>query len=481
MGRKAIHGHYWQHPDPALAEVVRMCQGRRTENRALCEAAYLLDGKWTPWRSLRTTSPTEAAKLAAMLYERLKSEASAADRHTVRQVAEIVLKELSRRAKAAPDGKELTPMLRMRLIERVILPSLGDHDIREINDSDFLERWRAGLTVRDGKPPARSTLANINGAVQQINATAQARGWLKLDQIRRLKQNRAPKGERRPTFSPAEIARLSLHMTRDWIEAGHTSRMREHRMMLRALIYLIACSGIRPGLEAETLRPEQVRLDHRDGIYLHVRSQQGKKTGSRSLIVDDTDEPFGMIRKVLGDLIYKYGSDPIFRRRDGGRPNYAVTFRHLLDEIGIRCDPITGRERTLYSLRHYYASRMLRRGIAPAEMARRMGTSIAMLDSHYFHGQEITYLPVQQHPQAEGLTALIRAKSPPTADEIDEFISMATTGLHGVTSADLDALVVLMRQALRNKSRSDLSDLSLAIHTLGRETTIKRLIESGVQ
>ncbi|MBU6358318.1 MAG: site-specific integrase [Rhodospirillales bacterium] len=477
MGRKATHGHYWHHPDPALTDVIRICQGRRAENRALCEAAYLLGDKWTSWRSLRTTSSTEAAKLAAMEFERLKTVATAADRHTVRQVADVVLKELSRRAKSAPAGKEHTPRLRMRLIERVILPALGEHDIREINDSDFLERWRANLTVRDGRPPSRSTLANINGAVQQINATAHAKGWLKLDQIRRLKQNRAPKGERRPTFSTAELHRLSIHMTREWIEAGHTSRMREHRMMLKALIYLIGCSGIRPGLEAETLRPEQVRLDHRDGIYLHVRSQQGKKTGSRSLIVDENDPYFPSVGKILGGLINEYGADPIFRRRDGGRPNYAVTFRHLLDEIGMRRDPITGRERTLYSLRHYYATKMLQRGVAPSELARRMGTSIVMFDLHYFHGNEINYEPAGANAHKDRLKALIASKRLVTEEQIEQFVWSATSQLEGYSTDEIDTVKDLIRRGVQKKSQHDLAELGMKLFLLGPEETIKHLIE----
>lgn len=340
-----------------LSDVIRLVQGRRTDNRGLFEASYFFDGKWTTWRSLQARDLGTAERRAALAYDRIRSgneNPHTAGKHTVEQVAKIVLNDLHKRLGAIQiEGKQHTIRQRIRVIERHIIPDVGDKDIRALNDADALERWRTKITVsRNGgqRPPARSTLANINGALQEINRAAQSRGWLRIDDMRRLQQNRAPKGERRPSFTAAEMHRIGSALSHRWVKAGHTARVREHRLMLRAMVAMIACTGIRPGLELETLTKAQVRLDHRDGIFVHVRSQQGKKTGSRSLLMDEHDPAWPNVRRIIGDYVHKQAGDPLFlRQSDGRRPNYAVTFREFLDEFDMRVDPITGRERTLYS------------------------------------------------------------------------------------------------------------------------------------
>ncbi|MCX7263935.1 MAG: hypothetical protein NT035_00725, partial [Burkholderiales bacterium] len=47
--------------------------------------------------------------------------------------------------------------------------------------------------------------------------------------------------------------------------------------------------------------------------------------------------------------------------------------------------PVTGKERSLYSLRHYYATQRLLEGIPIHDLAEQMGTSILMITKHYSH------------------------------------------------------------------------------------------------
>jgi integrase len=61
-------------------------------------------------------------------------------------------------------------------------------------------------------------------------------------------------------------------------------------------------------------------------------------------------------------------------------------FKRLLDQLGLLMDPRTGKERTLYSLRHMYATHVLSmRRMSIEELAEHMNTSVTMIQKHYNH------------------------------------------------------------------------------------------------
>jgi len=62
--------------------------------------------------------------------------------------------------------------------------------------------------------------------------------------------------------------------------------------------------------------------------------------------------------------------------------NLNSAFNALLDELGLKTGA-DGKTRTLYSLRHYYATRDLKRGVSTHTLSKQMGNSTAMLDKHY--------------------------------------------------------------------------------------------------
>jgi integrase len=77
----------------------------------------------------------------------------------------------------------------------------------------------------------------------------------------------------------------------------------------------------------------------------------------------------------------------VFRLADGtATTNLNQTFRAFMRESGLLVDNNTGRNRTLYSLRHMYATFQIVHGnINLHVLARQMGTSIPMLEQHYSH------------------------------------------------------------------------------------------------
>jgi integrase len=78
---------------------------------------------------------------------------------------------------------------------------------------------------------------------------------------------------------------------------------------------------------------------------------------------------------------------PVFCLPDGFvTDNLRQTFKAFLIDIGLLKCPKTGQDRTLYSLRHTYATfALINDGIDIHTLARQMGTSVGMIEKHYSH------------------------------------------------------------------------------------------------
>jgi hypothetical protein len=76
----------------------------------------------------------------------------------------------------------------------------------------------------------------------------------------------------------------------------------------------------------------------------------------------------------------------LFCLADGTMPEtFNKSFRALLEELNLLKCPVTGKERSLYSLRHYYATQRLLENIPIVDLAQQMGTSVLMITKHYSH------------------------------------------------------------------------------------------------
>ncbi len=83
--------------------------------------------------------------------------------------------------------------------------------------------------------------------------------------------------------------------------------------------------------------------------------------------------------------IHTKPNDYVFANYDGKRPKELNTaFKTLLVEAGIPLE-LQGEPRTLYSLRHTYATFQLRSGVDVYDLSENMSTSINMIKEHYGH------------------------------------------------------------------------------------------------
>jgi integrase len=87
------------------------------------------------------------------------------------------------------------------------------------------------------------------------------------------------------------------------------------------------------------------------------------------------------------ELLKKGVNRFVFRVNDkDATTKFGRVFKRLLEKTELLIDKRTGKERTLYSLRHYYATRTLTfNQITPYQLAEQMGTSVGMIEKHYGH------------------------------------------------------------------------------------------------
>lgn len=199
----------------------------------------------------------------------------------------------------------------------------------------------------------------------------------------------------RPAFTTAEMAKIYLYF-REWIKKvpARDAERKWNRELLRDYVNILAKSGMRIG-EANNLLESDVSAFTDDLGRTNYQFNVKGKTGARIVIPKVTARSF--IERVLkrnqmqpfftGKLKTKRKTDNkanwFFKMLDG---NQVITlidgFQGLLKELGIEQNRY-GERYTLYSLRHFYAVRMLQKNIPVWDIARNMGTSVQNIEMYY--------------------------------------------------------------------------------------------------
>ena len=178
---------------------------------------------------------------------------------------------------------------------------------------------------------------------------------------------------------------------RTWHQTGHTGKTKQIRTLLRDYVLILANTGIRHGTESMKLKWNNIEEIERDGKKYIQMSVDGN-TGQRFLIARHSvrrylrriQSRFDELKKLSDKKLYKVDEN-VFRLEDGTLPKDLYgAFVKLMDESKLAFDS-AGSRRTLYSLRHTYATLQLLNGIDYESLRVNMGTSVQMLEQHYSH------------------------------------------------------------------------------------------------
>lgn len=361
---------------------------KRTRSRVWQCKYKLFTGAWVRV-STRKTSFEYAARVATELYDeaRYRERLGLAPIHkTFSEIARITVDDLKRDI-AAGTGKKIYADY-CRAIEGYLIPFFGERHLQNIkheNVAEF-ERWR---NAKMGKLPKSSTLMNFASAFSRVCTTAVQRGWISERVPLPKLSRKGEKGSVRPAFTAEEVTTLRAFMT-TWETNGSYDFDKLQRPLLCDYVEFLLLTGMRHGTEAMNVEWRHCEWYEYDSVrYLRVRVSG--KTGERYLIAkheavavlqrlhsrqqDVCEKPF---ERVLGQ-VGKY----IFRNALGLRPRtFNGMFEKLTRESGLMYNA-ADEKRTLYSLRHTYATLELLAGTDIHTLSKQMGNSAGMIEKHY--------------------------------------------------------------------------------------------------
>ncbi len=332
----------------------------------------------------------EAAKPAGIqVQQQVLSQLGAGESISKKTFGEVAQEELAAMRRAL-DNSRAPKTYRDYIFatNKYLIPFFGGMPVASIRD-ETIEDFSAWRQVKMGREPKASTMRNHASAYNRVIKLAQRQGLIPAERAFPDLPVAGEKSQARPAFSQSEIDDLLAFMA-EWELGGRLRMSRLMRRLCRSYVEFLLYTGIRHGTEARALRWRHLQW-HNAGDRRYLRVWVSGKTGPRYLIAkhqaipalerlaDWQDLGFadldGVINARLDRLVFAYP--------DGGTPyQMEGVFRTLMRDSGLALDT-AGRNRTLYSLRHTYATFALAGGVDIHTLARQMGTSIAMIERHY--------------------------------------------------------------------------------------------------
>ena len=350
----------------------------------------LTDGTWHRV-STKRASIEAAVAVATDLYDQARYRQRLGLAHRAQnfaQIANATLHDLRRQLDAGL-GKSVYQSY-ITCIERYFLPYFADYHLEAITHTDIaeFEVWR---NRQMGLTPKASTLNNFASAWSRLQQTAVNRGWISNQVAIPRLSTRGEKSKPRPAFSREEVNKLLAFMEQ-WGTEGRLAVEREMRPLLRDYVEMLLYTGMRHGTEALGVCWNNIEWHTHEGKK-YLRIWVDGKTGGRWLIAKHKAvEPLQRLHyrqndiKAISwlDLFASSVPYPIFRFSTGYQPpSLNGSFERLLRDAGLLKGE-SGQNRTLYSLRHTYATLELIEGRLDIHtLSKQMGNSAAMIERHY--------------------------------------------------------------------------------------------------
>lgn len=320
----------------------------------------------------------EASKRAAEWFEEQPASIMTVSRPTV----EMAVKDYIERLRARK-GERAVKDAEMRA-KAYILPALGKAHLDELTTSK-LEKWHTAFVPKDSDPETRrkaqdtanrhlNTLKAVLNHAWRSGLVSNNSAWSRVE---RFERTRGKRGDEE-ALSDSQLSRL--------LENSPES--------FKTLVVGQLLTGLRPGIEIEHLTREQYSIH--DGIAtLEVRKS---KTGRRVVYLSKE------ARKFFDELTKdKLPSAPLFTN-DKGKPWAEKEASRLMQQI--RSKAKLPADTVLYSLRHTYITRALENGANMKLIADNCGTSIKMLEQHYWKS-----IQRKRQEMLDGVSVLPKAAS----------------------------------------------------------------------
>lgn len=233
-------------------------------------------------------------------------------------------------------------------------------------------------------------------------------------------ENKGLVSNRRPSFLLKEYKMILVKM-RAWIKQGRNGNEQHLRNMLYNYVLILANTGIRGGTEAMNLKWKHIGFEDVNGQRMLTMYVKGKTQKGRTIYVPAAVARFLNRIQNLDEELKRFSFDELIEKQidkyvlrdemttdENAQTRYGKAFSRFLkqENVNLLKDKDTNENRTLYSLRHFYATKMIVSGeVTEIQLAKHMGTSTGMLHDHYEHLKlrDVAYKFVGKYTIEEGL------------------------------------------------------------------------------
>ena len=285
------------------------------------------------------------------------------------------------------------------------------HQGEKLSDYNPKRRKAKTKTTKNvAKVPAKKTLQMDQTALNMIFADARERG--RLQQVFKMKppQDSRPH-HRRPHFEPDEHRSMTAYLRsyRDLIGHFKDDRVNAWHKLQRTQLYhfviFMLNSGLRVG-EAREMRWRDITFDQPsedfDEAICVVGVRKATKT-SQNRDVQTQPNANKTLKEWRDKSPYTDGNDLVWfgqQKASDNKPkpfsNLNKSFQHFLSRLPVEGTETgllfnkEGEKRSLYSLRHTYATVRREHGVEYADLALNMGCKREQLERHYDHSTSNT-------------------------------------------------------------------------------------------
>ena len=380
-------------PIPSTPQAIRLIDGEVTVYKRPQSAQWqcrfkLANNKWHS-ASTGTDELTEARRNAIVLYETVRIKIDAGLALTEKTFGQLALEEMANMRRTS-NGKrgERNYKDYFFIWRKYLIPFFGKYKVSEITQelvADF-EAWRTSVMGKESKAITKKHHAL---AYNRVVMLAKELGQIAQNKVVPMLNIAGAKSEPRPAFTQEELEQLYSYFP-IWQKDVHHRHSGEVRVLCAAYIQFLVNTGIRHSTESMPLRWKHLQW-HYIGDKRYLRIWVSGKTGQRYLIaknaVLEVLEGLMHWQKLpyasLGEIIEIKLDRLIFTLPTGEMPHLLENiFRHLMKKSGLLKNG-AGQNRTLYSLRHTYATQALASGVDIHTLAKQMGTSVLMIERHY--------------------------------------------------------------------------------------------------
>ena len=366
---------------------------KRKESQIWQTRFKLFDLRWHRY-STKHRNLEYAKQAASTLFDEIRFKEKLGISHASRKFAHVAkdcIKDLE--AKIASGICPMTNHDYIRAIMLYLIPFFGNYQLENIT-APVVAQYEAWRNLKMKRVPMSSTLMTHASAYNKVIGHAILKGWLNPSTLLAHLGRHGAKGKSRPGFTREELDDL-LNFLKNYSLGGHSALAKDMRLLLRDYVELLSYTGMRCGKESMNLKWQDIQwyVDTKTGKR-YIRIWVNGKTGARFLIAKHVLQ--GALERLCSrnSLLSNQSLDTVlaqrhdlyvFRLPHGKRPaSFQSTFRWLMHASGLMKDKSTNQNRTLYSLRHTYATlAMTDVAVDIHTLARQMGTSVAMLEKHY--------------------------------------------------------------------------------------------------